>query len=380
MSEESRNQALQHLKKAESQIERRHYGDALLTLNEAKQLANEAQSPDILASVLETIGKVMRLTGRPDEAIRNYKSALDIQEKRADQGHISIIPVATTRNNLGTFLVRMGRIDEAEEQYEGALRIFERLLESNPDNVTYQSSVAANLDNLGNFLARVGRIKKAYEWYEDSLKMRERLLKGDSENVTYQSDVATTMNNLGALLSDMGRIDEAKDRYEGALGIYTEPMQYMTILAKLRTIINIIQLVSRSAEEETNRLKKPEHFREVYTVYGKHKEFFTSYNLEYAHRVVREVGLSAHIQYLMLNAEAEDNTDKRTDEYARCVQEIKKIAETDDDEGLRELLLSVMHYFEGRRLINEAIKSDPPDKKLTECAVEKFKLAKDRYN
>ncbi|HIE31586.1 MAG TPA: hypothetical protein EYP67_04275 [Methanosarcinales archaeon] len=178
---------------------------------------------------------------------------------------------------------------------------------------------------------------------------------------------------------EMGRIDEARERYEQSLDIYTEPMQYVTIQTKSMTIINIVQLISRSAEEETNRVKKQEYFREVYAVYNRHKAFFTRYDLEYEHQLVREVGLGAHIRYLMLNAEAETDAGKRTDEYAKCVQEVRKITETEGDERLRELLLSVMHYFEGRRLINEAIKFELPDKELTEQAVEEFKRAKDRY-
>ena len=523
MSGELRDQALQHRIKAKSQLERGNYSDALLTLNEAKRLAIEIQSPDILSIVIGTIGRAMQLAGRYDEALTNHMIALKIQEELAeyepffntwvamtlnnlgtlfsdmgriddarnryegalkicerllkgDSGNVTYqsdvagilnnlgallsrmgriddakeryegaleicerllkgdsenttyqSDVAMTMNNLGTLLSDMGRIDDAKERYEGALEMYERLLESDSDNVTYQSDVAMTLNNLGNLLSRMGRIDDAKERYEGALKMRERLLDGDPDNVTYQSYVAMTLNNLGVLLSDMGRIDDAKERYEGALemyerllesdsdnvtyqsdvagtlnnlgalladmgriddararyekslGIYTEPMQYITIRAKTRAIINIIQLLSNSAEKETNKLKKQKYLKDIYTTHNKHKAFFTKYDLDYEHRLAREAGLGAHIQYLMLNAEAETDTDKRIDEYGRCVKEIGEIAETEDDEGLKGLWSSVMHYLEGRQLINEAIKSDPPEKELVERAVEQFKRAKDRY-
>ncbi|KAF5412449.1 MAG: hypothetical protein C5S47_01350 [Candidatus Methanogasteraceae archaeon] len=475
MSGESRDQALQHLIKAESQLERGRYSDALQTLEKAGRLANEVQAPDILSIVIGTAGHAMQLAGRYDEALTNHTIALNIQNELAkhdpffntwvamtlnnlgallsDMGRIDDAreryeralemrerllegdpenvtyqsDVAGTLNNLGALLSRMGRIDDARERYEGALKMYERLLEGDSENTTYQSDVAGTLNNLGNLLSDMGRIDDARERYEGALKMyerllegdyenttyqsyvamtlnnlgnllsgmgriddareryegalkmRERLLEGDPENTTYQSYVAGTLNNLGNLLSDMGRIDDARERYEGALNIYTEPMQYMTIRAKSRTIVNIIQLLSNSAEKETNKLKKQKYLKDVYAAYNEHKAFFTKYDLDYEHRLAREAGLGAHIQHLMLNAEAETDTDKRIDEYKRCVKEIGEIAETEDDGGLKGLWSSVMHYLEGRQLINEAIKSDPPEKELIERAVEQFKCAKDRY-
>jgi tetratricopeptide (TPR) repeat protein len=336
-----------------------------------------------VATTLNNIGLLLSGMGRIDDARARYEGALEMRERLLDNDHENVTyqsDVATTLNNLGALLSDMGRIDDAKERYEDALEKYGGLLDGDPENVTYQSYVAATLNNLGALLSDMGRIDDAKERYEDALEKYGGLLDGDPGNVTYQSYVAMTLNNLGALLSDMGRIDDARARYEGALNIYTEPMQYMTIRAKSRTIINIIQLISKSAEEATNQWKKQEHFGEVYAVYNQHKRFFIKYDLDYEHRLAREAGLGAHIQHLMLNAEAETETDKRIDEYGRCVKEIGEIAKTEDDEGLKGLWSSVMYYLEGRQLINEAIKSDPPEKELVEQAVEQFRRAKDRYN
>jgi tetratricopeptide (TPR) repeat protein/predicted amidohydrolase len=289
VSRESRDQALQHLTKAESELERGHYSDALQTLEKAGRLADESHA------------------------------------------HSIIFNVAITLNHFGASFSRMGRIDDAKELYEGALKRHERLLESDPDNVTYQSYVA------------------------------------------------TTLNNLGTLLSGMGRIDDAMARYEGALDIYTEPMQYMTIRQKARAVMGIIQLISKSAEGATNKIKKSEYFREVWTIYNQHREFFTECGLDYEHWLARGAGLIAHIQYLMLNTEAEKDIDKRIREYENCIQVVVEILEDERDPELKELWSSIMHYLDGRCLINIAMKSDPPERESIEQAVEQFKLAKDRY-
>jgi len=165
MSGESRDQALQHLRKAESELERGRYSDALRTLGKAGRLADEAQTPDILSIVIGTVGRAMQSAGRYDEALTNHTIALNIQNELA------------------------------------------------------------------------------------------------KHDPFFNTWVATTLNNLGNLLLDMGRIDDAMKRYEGALNIYTEPMQYMTIRAKSRTIVNIIQLLSNSAEKETNKLKKQKYLK-----------------------------------------------------------------------------------------------------------------------
>ncbi|MHC1596007.1 MAG: tetratricopeptide repeat protein, partial [Candidatus Syntropharchaeales archaeon] len=215
--------------------------------------------------------------------------------------------------------------------------------------------------------------------YEGALEMYEKLLEDDPESVVYQSNVATTLNNLGNLLSDMGRIDDARARYEQSLGIYAEPMQYMTIRQKARTVIGIIQLVSKSAEEATNKIKKSEYFREVWITYSHHREFFAEYGLDYEHGLARGAGLIAHIQYLMLNAEAEKDIDKRISEYENCIQVVVEILEDEHDPELKELWQSIRHYLDGRRLINIAMKSNPPERESIEQAVEQFKLAKGRY-
>jgi len=139
MSGESRDQALQHLRKAESELGRGRYSDALLTLEKAGQLADEAQALDILSLVIGAVGYAMQSAGRYGEAFKNYTIALDMQEKLAEHEPFFNIGVAMTLNNLGTLLSNMGMIDDAKARYEGALEMREELLKGSPENVTYQS-------------------------------------------------------------------------------------------------------------------------------------------------------------------------------------------------------------------------------------------------
>ncbi|MEA3283329.1 MAG: hypothetical protein U9Q68_12415, partial [Euryarchaeota archaeon] len=76
MSGEPRDQALQHLGKAESELGRGRYSDALQTLKTAGRLADEAQAPDILSVVIGTVGRAMQSIGRYDEALESYTISL----------------------------------------------------------------------------------------------------------------------------------------------------------------------------------------------------------------------------------------------------------------------------------------------------------------
>ena len=225
----------------------------------------------------------------------------------------------------------------------------------------------------------MGQPVEAKNSYERALKMREALLAGEPGNVVYQSQVATTLNNLGFFMEQTGNFPAAKKYYEDSLGILKEPLHYMTIKAKSRAIINLIQLISKEANKETNLSTKHGHFKEIYDKYLLYESFFDKSELEHEKRLVKEAGLTAHIHYLMLSARNETNTDRRIEEYEKCIQEVNKIAEDDSDGKLRELWTSVVYYLEGRVLINKAIRSEIPDTELIRKAVEKFGLAKERY-
>ena len=336
-----------------------------------------------VAMTLNNLGVLLSNIGRADEAKTRCERALKTYEGLLETDPESSVyqsQVATTLNNLGNLLSKMGRADEAKTRYERGLKTYEGLLETDPESSVYQSQVATTLNNLGNLLSKMGRPDEAKIRCERALKTYEDLLETDPESSVYQSWVAGTLNNLGTLLSDMGDKKSALGCYQKSLGIYTEPMQYMTIKAKARAIINIIQLVSGCAQEDTHEIRKSNYFKKVHEVYKEHDDFFFKYELVHERRLVKEAGLSAHIQYLMLNARNEKEAEKRIAEYEKCIQEIEQIAEAEDDENLKGLWSSIMYYLKGRQFVNMAMRSEPPDPGLMKKAIEQFKSAKDRYS
>ena len=214
-----------------------------------------------------------------------------------------------------------------------------------------------NVFNLGYFLQIMGRFPQAQYFYELSFLISQKLLETDPENVAYQSFVGTTLNNLGTLLSDMGRIEEAKEKYEESLTIYTEPMQYLTIGKKSHSIIKLIDLNSKLAAEETQPFDQMTYMKKVYKLCKNHRDFFEKYELMNEKELVTEAGLNAYIDFLMKNMKIEENFEKRAKKYGKALDAVKKLDEIETDETVLKLCASAACYLEGRKLLNEALVS-----------------------
>jgi|GEM_PF-3379324 len=123
MPVDARNQALQYISLAESQIGHGQFQDALTSLNRAGELAHKAQAADILSIVYGTLGNVYQFAGRYDDALKNCIIALKIQEELAKRDPFFNVWVATTLNNLGAQLIHIfeeHEIRESKKENPGA--------------------------------------------------------------------------------------------------------------------------------------------------------------------------------------------------------------------------------------------------------------------
>ncbi len=226
MSESLRDSAVNHLKEALELMQKNQNEVALKALEKAEEAADQAEEYDIFLYIQALKGHLMQAIGAYEEALNIHslvlKAAEELLSKDPDNElYQSILQMILDEiMTLGNLFYNMGRFLQAKNCYESHLLISQKILGTDPENVSYQSNVAMTLNNLGNLLWNMGRIEEAKQRYENALEIYETLLGTDPENVSYQSDVAMTLNNLGALLKNMGRIEEAKQRYENALEIY----------------------------------------------------------------------------------------------------------------------------------------------------------------
>ncbi|MDD3245554.1 MAG: tetratricopeptide repeat protein [Methanosarcina sp.] len=360
--------------------------EALKELEKTEEAAKRAKTNDISLNVQTLKGLIMQTIGAYEEALEIHSLALKTTEELLSKDPDNKPYQSSLQMNLdeifkiGNRFYKMGRFLQAKNCYELHLLISQKLLETDNENVTYQSSVAMTLNNLASLLSDMGRIEDAKAKYEKALEIYEKLLQNDPENVAYQSYVGGTLNNLGNLLKNMGRIEDAKAKYEKALEIYTEPMQYLTIGRKSESIIRLIQLNSEQADKETNPFNQMNYLREAFQICKEHQEFFIKYELKHERKLVTEAGLSAYIDFLMKNVSLEGNFEKRAKEYEKALQAVEKLEEIEDDETVLKLCSSAACYLRGRKLVNEALASRQPELELLRQAVEQFKSAKETYD
>ncbi|HUB67527.1 MAG TPA: tetratricopeptide repeat protein [Candidatus Methylacidiphilales bacterium] len=128
----------------------------------------------------DNFGMVLFQEGRVDEAMVQFKKALEIDPNYAD-----------AHNNFGWALFQKGQADEAIAQYQQALKI-------NPHGYSAHC-------NLGTALLQKGQLDEAMDQFQMALRI--------------DPTIAAAHINLGWALFQKGRVDEAVAQYQKALKI-----------------------------------------------------------------------------------------------------------------------------------------------------------------
>ncbi len=209
------------------------------------------------------LGKALAGQGRLDEAMDHYRKSLEIQPDNA-----------VVHATLGTALVSQGRLDEAIGHYRKSLEIqpnsaiihtrlgialasrgqLDEAVEHYRKSLEIQPRDAETHYNLAFALARLGRLDEAIAHYRKGLDVKpddaearyqlglalQRQGKIDEALAQYRQAVkikpgyAEARNNLGAALQSRGRIDEAIAEYRKALEIKPD---YARVYYNLGTVL-----------------------------------------------------------------------------------------------------------------------------------------------
>ena len=177
-----------------------------------------------------TIGVLLLEDGKTEEAIINFRKALDGKPDYAaahfnmararlnagDTEGAATHYLAALRLNLTYFaaLVEMGALLDGLGRTEEALSYYERALSIDAEHYSA-------LFNYANALRRVGRNEEAVRYYNAALDI-------DSES-------PDARNNLGSLLFEMGRLPEAAAEFENALRVESSARTHYNLgLLRLR--------------------------------------------------------------------------------------------------------------------------------------------------
>ena len=194
-----------------------------------------------------SLGAVLAIAGRVDEAVAHYQTALEIDPDDAE-----------THNNLGLALAGRGQSNEA-------IAHFRKALDARPDYAEAHVNLGAVLISCGQADAAIAEYEKALEISPDDTKAHSNLgvalvRKGQLDEAIFHyqkaaeisPEVADVHYNLGNALDRRGRIDEAMIQLRQALEIkpdYAEAHNNLGItLAKCGRIGEAIPHFRRAVE------------------------------------------------------------------------------------------------------------------------------------
>ncbi|HUA20233.1 MAG TPA: CHAT domain-containing protein [Bryobacteraceae bacterium] len=189
-------------------------------LNQARAIFEELGASKDLARVLTSIGRLYRVHGHPDEALRYYSRSRDLQKETGDvQGEIQSL------NAMGVALNRLGRSSEALQYDQEGLRLARQS--------SSQLLVSYALQSVASTELYLGRSQEAAAQLEDARRISAPrpealiLLSGARFNLgQYQAAVEaadealaigspaseitrSALENRGAALWKLGRTQEA---------------------------------------------------------------------------------------------------------------------------------------------------------------------------
>ena len=260
-----------------------HIAGAIEVAQKALHVAEQADSPEHVATGLHNLAALYEAQGQYAQAEPMYLRALAIREKVLGSEHLH---VGVTLRGLARLYAATGQAAQARPLYERALGIQEKVF--GPDD----SAVTENLVSLAALYAATGQYAQAEPMYLRALAIRERVLGPDEPDVAVilnnladiyrikreyaqaeslyrrtlaldekalgpnHPDVATDLNNLGVLYVDQEQYAQAEPLYERALAIREHVLgpNHPDIAASLQSMAWLYQNTGR--EEQAKALGK----------------------------------------------------------------------------------------------------------------------------
>ena len=153
------------------------------------------------ALALRTLAQAEKGTGRMEDALEHYSTALNLFREQGDRVGESLL-----LGNIGSVYIDQGRWEEACACFEEALRI-DRERGSCPGEGVLLHALGTAYHNAGHLTEARTHLEAALAFHHDTGNRRSE---------------ATAINSLGALDCDQGRWEEGRSRFEAALAIYLD--------------------------------------------------------------------------------------------------------------------------------------------------------------
>jgi tetratricopeptide (TPR) repeat protein len=220
----------------------------------------EPRARRVAAQARHRLGRIYDLLGQPEEAQKQFRLALVVQEDlaAADPDDPALQnDVAENYFAQAHLLSSLGRKSEAEPLVRHAVELWDRIAPVDP---RYRNSLAAGYLQLGSLLQAVGRSPEAEGLFEQAVAVRARLWDEAPDDRERALNLALAKYHHGTLLHELGRGGQAREAYRAALKVvedldrrYPGRPEYLNTLASVSS--NLGKALSEPKEAET-RLRK----------------------------------------------------------------------------------------------------------------------------
>lgn len=183
------------------------YDEALQQVQTAQKLLEQAPGEDddleeeagvkLKADIFHDIAAVQDEMENTDEALANYRKALDIQVNHFGEQHPD---TAETIGNIAATYDRMGNQEEALKYFQQALEIRQQLFgDQHPDTAT-------SFNNIGTSYYEAQRYAEAIQYLEQAVQTRLQVL-GEEH-----PDTNDSLYNLAVCLTNLKKLKDAYER------------------------------------------------------------------------------------------------------------------------------------------------------------------------
>src|SRR6202171_456710 len=195
-------------------------------LNRALSLAIQVDNQEQKGTILHVLGAAYSSLNKPDDALQNYKQALEIRRRLGQKKGIAdgLSMMAQTYDGLG-------KSDLALKNYNDALQIYREIGD--------QQDTGDVLLDLGHFHNDRGRYDEALKLFKESLQIQRDLHNPNNE--------ALCLNNIGSSYFSKGDYDDARIYFEQALPL-REKINVSSDIAL--TVHNLAEVSAKTGQYE----------------------------------------------------------------------------------------------------------------------------------
>jgi eukaryotic-like serine/threonine-protein kinase len=176
------------------------------------QRANDPKVEFELAGAYYKLGKIATQLQAPEDAIKPYEKALEMQEHlvaKRPKDLERLAALGDTVNQLGGLRASQNDVKRAQEAFERAIDIREKLVAANPQELEYQRLLANTHMNIGSMAQAKGQYENARKQFEEAQRIRQVALQ------TAQSDAPETaklvLRDLGMGFYNLGQLDVCEE-------------------------------------------------------------------------------------------------------------------------------------------------------------------------